>query len=97
MNVYYTYTPTTCAEQVGHMHQRMARAYGDLSADVPDPVKDWEQADGATRLAWDMAKRAISARQEQGAHSPKLTVSCSRSLSQSNRVPYVWSQAGRRG
>ena len=26
---------------VNHMHQRMARQHGDLSADVRDPVKDW--------------------------------------------------------
>lgn len=28
-------------ERVGHTHQRMAREHGDLSADVPDPEKDW--------------------------------------------------------
>jgi sugar phosphate isomerase/epimerase len=45
--------------RVGHMHQRMGRAYGDLSSDVADPAQDWKQADGATRLAWDMSKRAL--------------------------------------
>lgn len=49
----------TILSRVGHMHQRMARAFGDLSADVPDPAKDWEDADGPTRLAWDMAVRAL--------------------------------------
>jgi hypothetical protein len=30
-----------------------------LSSDVADPAQDWKQADGATRLAWDMSKRAL--------------------------------------
>ena len=29
--------------RVNHMHQRMARVHGDLSADVPDPVQDWAE------------------------------------------------------
>ena len=45
--------------RIGHMHQRLARQHGDLSADVPDPATDWEDPNGATRLAWDMAKRAL--------------------------------------
>ena len=34
--------------RVGHMHQRMARAYGDLSSDVTDPATDWEQEECVT-------------------------------------------------
>jgi hypothetical protein len=48
--------------RVGHMHQRMARAHGDLSADVKDGqtwAEDWDDPEGVTRLAWDMAVRAI--------------------------------------
>ena len=45
--------------RVGHMHQRMARLYGDLSSDIPDPAADWEDVNGATRQAWEMAKRAL--------------------------------------
>ena len=45
--------------RVGHMHQRMARLHGDLSSDVPEPITDWEDANGATRQAWEMAKRAL--------------------------------------
>ena len=63
--------------RVGHMHQRMARAFGDLSSDVPDPVADWEGSCGdaqalggvefsATRLAWEMAARAFQARKPTG-------------------------------
>ena len=40
--------------RVGHMHQRMARAHGDLSADVKDGqtwAEDWDNAEGLTRLA----------------------------------------------
>jgi hypothetical protein len=37
---------------VNHTHVRMARTYGDLSADVPDPKADWE----AKGITWGMFK-----------------------------------------
>lgn len=44
--------------KIGHMHQRMARQHGDLSADVPDPAKDWEEK-GVTFQAFEYAKPAL--------------------------------------
>jgi sugar phosphate isomerase/epimerase len=44
---------------VGHMHQRMARAHGDLSADVPEPAAAWADPASPPRLAWAMAGRAL--------------------------------------
>ena len=43
---------------VGHMHQRMAREYGDLSINVLDPAADWK-AGGPTYQAWALSKRAL--------------------------------------
>ena len=40
------------------MHQRMARRFGDLSVEVPDPAADWD-GNGVTRQAWDMSCRAL--------------------------------------
>eukprot|EP01046_Picozoa_sp_COSAG06_P036837 COSAG06_NODE_4101_length_4573_cov_2.309119_1_plen_491_part_00 len=44
--------------RVGHMHARLARQHGDLSADVPDPVADWE-AKGVTYQAFEYYKPAL--------------------------------------
>ena len=44
---------------VGHTHQRMARQHGDLSADVDDPVADWE-AEGVTYQAFEYSKPALA-------------------------------------
>lgn len=46
--------------RVGHMHARLARQYGDLSADVPggDPAADWE-AKGVTYQAFEYYKPAL--------------------------------------
>jgi len=44
--------------RVGHHHARMCRILGDLSADVPDPVKDWEQR-GLTWQAFHAIKPAL--------------------------------------
>ena len=40
------------------MHQRMARQFGDLSANVSDPATDW-QAGGLTKQAYDYAVPAL--------------------------------------
>ena len=40
------------------MHARMARQHGDLSADVPDPVADWE-AKGVTYQSFEYYKPAL--------------------------------------
>jgi len=44
-------------DRVGHTHQRLAKHYGDLSADVRDLRGDWKQK-GLTYDAWKMFKRA---------------------------------------
>ena len=44
---------------VGHTHQRMARQHGDLSADVDDPLADWE-AKGVTYQAFEYSKPALA-------------------------------------
>ena len=70
--------------RVGHMHQRMAQTHGDLSADVSDPVVDWQDPNGATRQAWDMAKRALrgglSSRCIMGETGPMNNVAGTRTL-----------------
>ena len=45
--------------RVGHMHGRLARPYGDLSADAPVPSKDWK-AGGPTKLLFDYSKPALA-------------------------------------
>ena len=44
--------------RVGHTHQRMARQYGDLSADVPDPSQDWDEK-GLTFQAYASMEKAL--------------------------------------
>ena len=44
--------------RVGHMHARLARQHGDLSADVEDPAADWE-AKGVTYQAFEYYKPAL--------------------------------------
>lgn len=44
--------------RVGHMHARLARQHGDLSADVEDPAADWE-AKGVTFQAFEYYKPAL--------------------------------------
>lgn len=43
---------------LGHTHVRMARHYGDLSADVPDPKADW-QAKGVTWQMFQLMKAGL--------------------------------------
>lgn len=43
---------------IGHTHIRMARLYGDLSAEVEDPQADWE-AEGVTWQLFDFMKPAL--------------------------------------
>jgi len=43
---------------VGHAHVRMARMYGDLSADIPDPATDWANR-GATWQMFRIMKPAL--------------------------------------
>merc|ERR1711937_362878 len=45
-------------QRAGHMHQRMARMWGDLAADVPDPSLDWE-SNGMTYEAMEAATDAL--------------------------------------
>jgi sugar phosphate isomerase/epimerase len=45
--------------RVNHTHCRMARKYGDLSADVPDPKADWEQQ-GVTWQLFQLMKPALA-------------------------------------
>ena len=49
--------------RVGHLHQRMAREHGDMSADIPPAKgtweKDWEDESGAARLAWRMTEMVL--------------------------------------
>ena len=47
--------------KVGHMHQRMCRQHGDLSANVldDDPATDWD-ARGVTWQAFEYAKPALA-------------------------------------
>jgi hypothetical protein len=70
--------------RVGHMHQRMARAHGDLSADVVDPAAEWADLEGPLRLAWDMARRALkgglSSRAVMGETGPMNLVGGDRTL-----------------
>lgn len=49
----------TVLSRAGHMHQRMARRFGDLSAAVPDPHTDWSTR-GLTYQAWQSAQRALA-------------------------------------
>lgn len=42
-----------------HTHVRMCRVYGDLSVDVDDPVKDWNEEDGVTRNYWLFTKKGF--------------------------------------
>eukprot|EP00937_MAST-01D_sp_MAST-1D-sp2_P005466 g5466.t1 len=45
-------------ERVGHTHQRMSRAFGDLSVDVADPEADWARR-GFTYQAFANSRRAL--------------------------------------
>ena len=48
-------------DKIGHMHQRMCRQHGDLSANVRDndPAADWD-AKGVTWQAFEYAKPALA-------------------------------------
>ena len=63
------------------MHARMARQHGDLSADVPDPVADWE-AKGVTYQSFEYYKPALenglSSRTIMGESGPSKMVMLSR-------------------
>eukprot|EP01084_Bolivina_argentea_P051139 94058_1 len=42
-----------------HTHVRMARVYGDLSVDVIDPIKDWNDENGVTQTYWKFTKKGF--------------------------------------
>jgi sugar phosphate isomerase/epimerase len=48
--------------RVGHLHERMARQYGDLSSDHSKGSweADWADPDGASRSAWRMTELALT-------------------------------------
>lgn len=64
--------------KIEHTHVRMARVYGDLSVNVDDPVKDWNNPEGITRTYWDFAKKGfqngLSSRVIVGEAGPKHLV-----------------------
>ena len=45
--------------RVEHTHVRMCRVYGDLSAEVDDPIKDWNN-NGITKQYWNFTKKAFN-------------------------------------
>jgi sugar phosphate isomerase/epimerase len=45
-------------KRVNHMHQRMARLYGDFSSEVINPAEDWE-AKGCTYTAFQLSSKAL--------------------------------------
>eukprot|EP01084_Bolivina_argentea_P207715 354352_1 len=47
-------------DNMEHTHVRMSRIYGDLSAEVIDPVKDWNDENGVTKTYWKFTKKGLT-------------------------------------